>query len=116
MGLSLGTSLGRFSTVGELSPPRPTPSPHLLSCGAVLGGPSNRLLYDPCPMVGTVGRGGGGSTEEPIKSLHHITVGHLLGTVADELWEILAHARTACVPLVSHRGGARRTLMYETFG
>lgn len=54
MGLSLGTSLGRFSTVGELSPPRPTPSPHLLSCGAVLGGPQppNRLLYDPCPMAG----------------------------------------------------------------
>lgn len=43
--------------------------------------------------VGTVGHSGGGSTEGPIKSLRHITVGHLLGTVADELWEILAHAQ-----------------------
>ena len=50
-----------------------------------------------------------------IKSLRHITVGHLLGTVADELWEILAHA--ASVPRwLTHRGGARRTLMYERFG
>lgn len=54
MGPSLGTSLGRSSTVTEPSQPRPTPSPHLLSCGAVLGGPEppNRLLYDPCPMAG----------------------------------------------------------------
>lgn len=60
--------------------------------------------------VGTVGHGDGGSTEGPIKSLRHITVGHLLGTVADELWEILARTQTcthtASVLLVSHTGAA----------
>lgn len=44
--------------------------------------------------VGTVGHSDGSSTEGPIKSLHRITVGHLLGTVTDELWEILAHTHT----------------------
>lgn len=72
--------------------------------------------------VGTVGHSDGSSTEGPIKSLHRITVGHLLGTVTDELWEILAHTHTeahaASLPLVSDRqgGGARHTLMYERFG
>lgn len=58
--------------------------------------------------VGTVGHSDGSSTEGPIKSLHRITVGHLLGTVTDELWEILAHThrstRSLSLPLVSDRG------------
>lgn len=44
--------------------------------------------------AGTVGHSDAGSTEGPIKSVRHITAGHLLGTVADELWEILAHTQT----------------------
>lgn len=98
MGPSLGTSLGRSSPVAEPSPPRP--APHLLhTClAAVLSsaGPGPQTV---CYMilvqwraVGTVGHSDGGSSEGPIKSLRRITVGHLLGTVADELWEILAHA------------------------
>lgn len=74
--------------------------------------------------VGTVGHSGGGSTEGPIKSLRHITVGHLLSTVADELWEILArththiciHTHRLCPAGFTHGGGARHTLMYERFG
>lgn len=42
----------------------------------------------------------------PIKSVRHITAGHLLGTVADELWEILAHIHKASAPLVAHTGAA----------
>lgn len=64
--------------------------------------------------VGTVGHSDGSSTEGPIKSLHRITVGHLLGTVTDELWEILAHTHTeahaASLPLVSDRGAVLGTL------
>lgn len=66
--------------------------------------------------VGTVGHSDGGSAEGPIKSLRHITVGHLLGTVADELWQILAHTQTRTHAGFTHWGGARRTLMYERFG
>lgn len=70
--------------------------------------------------VGTVGHSDGGSIEGPIKSFRHITVGHLLGTVADELWENLAHSQTCthslCPTGFTRRGGARRTLMYEKFG
>lgn len=66
--------------------------------------------------VGTVGHSDGGSTEGPIKSLRHITAGHLLGTVADELWEILAHTHTHTRENTqtlsrwfhTQRGGARR--------
>lgn len=71
-------------------------------------------------VVGTVGHSDGGSIEGPIKSLRHITVGHLLSTVADELWEILAHTQTCthslCPAGFTHRGGAQHTLMYERFG
>lgn len=72
--------------------------------------------------VGTVGHSDGSSTEGPIKSLHRITVGHLLGTVTDELWEILAHTHThrstrSLSPAGFRQGGgARHTLMYERFG
>lgn len=69
--------------------------------------------------AGTVGHSDGGATEGPIKSVRHITVGHLLGTVADELWEILARTHTQthsfCPTGLTHRGGARRTLMYDRF-
>lgn len=60
--------------------------------------------------VGTVGHSDGGSTEGPINSLRCITVRHLLGTVADELWEILAQTRTASALLVSHTGAALSVL------
>lgn len=70
--------------------------------------------------AGTVGHSDGGSAEGPIKPVRHITVGHLLGTVADELWEILACKQTRTHSLrpagFTHRGGAPRSLMYERFG
>lgn len=71
--------------------------------------------------VGTVGHSDGSSTEGPIKSLRHITVGHLLGIVTDELWEILAHTHTdkRTQPLshwFSTQGGARHTPAYDRFG
>lgn len=66
--------------------------------------------------VGTVGHSDGGSTEGPIKSLRHITAGHLLGAVADELWEILARTQTrthtASVPL-AHRAQGRRSAHFD---
>ena len=125
MGRSLGTSLGRSSTVAEPSPPRPIPSPHLLSCGAVLGGPGppNRLLYDPCPMAG------GGHSWSRWRWIHwgphKITPPYHSGPSArHSCWWTLgnpgthtdAHTHSLCPAGFTHRGGTRRTLMYERFG
>lgn len=94
MGPSLGTSLGLSSAVAD---PHPVASPHLLSCSTVLYGPGppTLLLYDPCPMAGGRHRW---SQERwlrwgaPWKSARRIAAGHLLGAVADELWDIVAHS------------------------
>lgn len=110
MGPSLDTSLSLSSTVAEPNPPRPTPSPHLLSHGGVLCGPPQTVCYMILVQwraAGVLGHSDGGSTEGPIKSLRHVTVGHLLSTVADELWEILACTQTSTsVPLASRTGAA----------
>lgn len=120
---SLGTSLVRSSTVAEPSPPRPTPFPHLLSCGAVLGrpGPPNRLLHDPCPMAGwqaqlvtvTVA-----PTEGPIKISPPYHGGpsarHSLLMNSGKSWHALT--RGPCLAGVAHRGGVRRALMCDRFG
>ncbi len=121
MGPSLGTSLGRSSTVAEPSPPRPTPSPHLLSCSAVLGGPRppNRLLYDPCPMAGC--RHSWSQWRWLHCGLHKITPPYHSGPSArHSCWWTLGNPGTHTHSLrpagFTHRGGARRTLMYERFG
>lgn len=125
MGPSLGTSLGCSSTVAEPSPPRPTPSPHLLSYGAVLGGPRppNRLLYDPCPMAG--GRHSWSQWRWLHRGPHKITPPYHSGPSArHSCWWTLGnpgthtdtHTHSLSPAGFTHRGGARRTLMYERFG
>lgn len=49
-----------------------------------------------------------------VKSFRHITAGHLLGTVADELWEIAAHVLHPAS--ASHRSVTRCTLICEALG
>lgn len=123
MGPSLGTSLDRSSTVAEPSPPRPTPSPHLLSCGAVLGGPRppNRLLYDPCPMAG--GRHSWSQWRWLHWGPHKITPPYHSGPSArHSCWWTLGnpgthshtHTReyTDSVPLVSHTEGRRSASLW----
>lgn len=113
-----------YSSWAQTARPRPTPSPHLLSCGGVLCGRQspNRLLYDPYPMAARQAQLVTETTEGPIKSPRRIAAGHLLSTVADALWEILArtqssthkhtHAHSLCLCASTHTG---RALMYERF-
>lgn len=121
MGPSLDASLGRSSTLAEPTPPRPAPSPHLLSCGAVLGGPRhpNCLLYDPCPMAG--GRHSWSQWRWLHWGPHKLTpLYHSAPSARHSCWWTLGNPGTdthsLCPAGFTHRGGAQRTLMYERFG
>lgn len=100
MGPSPGTSLGPLFCSSWARPSPPHPSPHLLhTCLAAVpssAGPDPQTI---CYVILVQWRAVGGRSRPRrrwlrrgprIKSLRHITAGHLLSTVADELWEILA--------------------------